>query len=106
MRAVQKAVQHHKLHTNRHTDSHTLLNPLNAELNPICPLLALVGAHHIHHVSRIRVKGVNGFIPTLSVFLDRCGLNSVQEIPTQCQLAVLSLVKIDGKKIYRTEGGR
>jgi len=31
-------------------------NPLNAELNPICHLLALLGAHHILHVSRIRVK--------------------------------------------------
>jgi len=31
------------------------LNPLNAELNPICHLLALLGAHHILHVSRIRV---------------------------------------------------
>jgi len=28
----------------------------NAELNPICHLLALLGAHHILHVSRIRVK--------------------------------------------------
>jgi len=27
-------------------------NPLNAELNPICPLLALFWAHHILHVSR------------------------------------------------------
>ena len=33
------------------------INPLNAELNPICHLLALLGAHHILHVSRIRVKG-------------------------------------------------
>ena len=32
------------------------LNPLNAKLNPICHFLALLGAHHIHHVSRIRVK--------------------------------------------------
>jgi hypothetical protein len=31
-------------------------NPLNAELNPICHLLALLGAYHILHVSRIRVK--------------------------------------------------
>ena len=31
-------------------------NPLNAELNPICHLLALLGAHHILHVSRVRVK--------------------------------------------------
>ena len=31
-------------------------NPLNAELNPICYLLALLGAHHFLHVSRIRVN--------------------------------------------------
>ena len=33
------------------------VNPSNAELNPIRHLLALVGARHIVHVSRIRVKG-------------------------------------------------
>jgi len=33
-----------------------IFNPLNAELNPICHLLALLGAHHIFHISRIRVK--------------------------------------------------
>ena len=33
------------------------LNPLNAELNPIGPLLALFVAHHIFHVSRITVNG-------------------------------------------------
>jgi len=33
-----------------------VINPLHAELNPICHLLALLGAHHILHVSRIRVK--------------------------------------------------
>ena len=32
------------------------INPLNAELNPICYLLALLGAHRFLHVSRIRVK--------------------------------------------------
>jgi hypothetical protein len=32
------------------------LNPLKAELNPICHLLALLRAHHIFHVSRVRVK--------------------------------------------------
>ena len=31
-------------------------NPLNAELNPTCQLLALLRAHHILHVSRIRVN--------------------------------------------------
>jgi len=33
-----------------------LVNRLNAKLNPICHLLALLGAHHILHVSRIRVN--------------------------------------------------
>jgi hypothetical protein len=33
------------------------INPLNAELYPICHLLAL-GAHHILHVGRIRVNAV------------------------------------------------
>ena len=31
-------------------------NPLHAELNPICRLLALLGARHILHVSRVRVN--------------------------------------------------
>jgi hypothetical protein len=31
-------------------------NPLNAKLYPTCHLLALLGAHHILHVSRIRVN--------------------------------------------------
>jgi len=31
-------------------------NPLNTELNPICHLLALLGAHHILYISRRRVK--------------------------------------------------
>ena len=34
----------------------SVINALNAELNPICHLQALVGAHHILHVSRVRVK--------------------------------------------------
>ena len=35
-----------------------IFNPLNVELNPICYLLALLGAHHFLHVSRIRVKSL------------------------------------------------
>ena len=31
-------------------------NPLNADLNHICHLLALLGAHHIFHVSGLRVN--------------------------------------------------
>ena len=37
-------------------------NSLNAELNPICYFLALLGSHHILHVSRIRVTQLS--IPT------------------------------------------
>jgi hypothetical protein len=36
-----------------------LLNPLNAELNPICHLLAFFGAHHILHIRRIRVNNID-----------------------------------------------
>ena len=35
-----------------------LFNTLNTELNPICYLLALLGAHHFLHVSRISVKSL------------------------------------------------
>jgi len=38
------------------------INPLNAELNPICHLVALLGAHHILHISRIRVKVGHGLV--------------------------------------------
>ena len=34
------------------------LKPLNAELNPICYLLALLGAHYFLHVNRIRVTSL------------------------------------------------
>jgi hypothetical protein len=42
------------------------INPLNAELNPTCHLLALLGAHHILRVSGIRV---NNFFFLISWFL-------------------------------------
>ena len=44
-------------------------NPLNSELNPICHLLALLGAHHILHVSRRRVNKENN----LQVFETKIG---------------------------------
>jgi len=52
-------------------------NTLNAELNPICRLLALLRAHHILHVSRIRVKYKYKFlfamiITTLNVTICVC----------------------------------
>ena len=36
-----------------------IINPLKPELNPICYLLALLGARHFLHFSRIRVKVLN-----------------------------------------------
>ena len=32
---------------------------LNAELNPFCHLLTLLGVHHLLHVNRIRVKSLS-----------------------------------------------
>jgi hypothetical protein len=40
------------------------INPSNAELNPIYYLLALLGAHHILHVSRIRVDRIRNVLIT------------------------------------------
>jgi hypothetical protein len=34
----------------------SVFNPLNTKLHPICHLLALLGAHHIFHLHRIRIK--------------------------------------------------
>jgi hypothetical protein len=45
----------HKSYTVELVD-HLKINPLNAELNPICHLLALLGGATIVVVSRIRVK--------------------------------------------------
>jgi len=43
------------------------IDPLNTELNPICHLLALLGAHRILYVSRIRVN--SGHFYTMRFFL-------------------------------------
>jgi len=42
----------------RTEDGYWRINPLNPELNPICCLLALLGANHFLHVSRIKVKSL------------------------------------------------
>jgi hypothetical protein len=43
------------------------INPLKSKLNPNCHLLALLGAHHILHVSRIRVNPPAPFQPATHV---------------------------------------
>jgi hypothetical protein len=45
---------------------HRQINPLNAELNPICHLLSLLEAHHILHVSRIKVNRARCFVKLYS----------------------------------------
>jgi len=72
------------------------LNPLHAELNPICNLLALLGIHHIFHVSGLRVKS-DGLNDDGSVTTPNAGcecrscrtpianLNAVLNIPFTCQ---------------------
>ena len=45
-----------KYEVHKHTIN-IVINPLSVKLNPICRLLALLGARPILHVSRVRVKG-------------------------------------------------
>jgi hypothetical protein len=69
-----------------------MINPLKAELNPIRYLLALLGAHLILHVSRIRVKT---YLRTfLSVGVSRRGRLSSVRIATQYGLEVQGLEKM------------
>jgi hypothetical protein len=48
---IYKSLLYQQMHS-------STINPLNAELNPICHLLALLGVHHFLHVSRVRVKSL------------------------------------------------
>jgi len=54
--AVLRAARRQKGCLTRIASTHPVFNPLNAELNPICHLLALLGPHHIFHVSGLRVN--------------------------------------------------
>jgi len=57
------------------------INPLNAELNPICYLLALLGVHHILYVSRLGVKIQNYSVPAHGLCNLICGYQVfIQEI--------------------------
>ena len=47
------------------------INPLNPELNPVCYLLALLGAHHFLHVSRIRVKSLTLRLLMSYIYMER-----------------------------------
>ena len=47
------------------------VNPLNPELNPICYLLALLGAHHFLHVSRIMIKSLTLRLLMSYIYMER-----------------------------------
>jgi hypothetical protein len=59
LRKIYGPVKENELWRIRRNDElEAIINPLNAELNPIYHLLALL-VHHFLHVSRIRVKAEN-----------------------------------------------
>ena len=62
----------HNLSSSLSISCHTL-NPLNAELNLICRLLALLGAHHFLHVSWIRVKSLTLGLLMSYIYIYMCG---------------------------------
>ena len=68
------------------------INPLNAELNPICLLLTLL-AHHFLHVSRIRVKSL-----TFSILL--CTFGRVANTFEFFQCVLLVEVKVSTLKVH------
>jgi hypothetical protein len=57
----------------------------NAELNRICHLLALLGAHHILHVSRIRVR-------MALVHSPRCERRKVSEMASHAVTGALAVL--------------
>ena len=59
---------------------YAFFNPLNAELNPIRHLLALVGARHIVHVSRIRVNPLNAELNPFCHLLALVGAHHIVHI--------------------------
>ena len=62
-----------------------IINPLNAELNPICYLLALLGAHHFLHVSRIRVKSLTLRLLMSYIYIYRAPILDVSRSHTTTQ---------------------
>jgi len=74
----------------------TIFNPLNAELLPFCHLLALLGAHHIFHVSRISVKPTLTTAQTAAAY---CGEKSGSILITYSHLQLLSAVS-RGTRFY------
>ena len=74
------------------------INPLNAESNPICHLLALLGAHHIFHVSGLRVNIVFYFNASVQLVSVLTNVNKTQKGKNMQELKLMSQVSL--KFIY------
>ena len=59
-----------------------IINPLNAKLNPICHLLALLGAHHILHVSGYKHTLIicNSYCFSTATMVARTRLNDTTDV--------------------------
>jgi len=62
-----------------------IFNPLNPKLNPICYFLALLGAHHFLHVSRIRVKLLTFRLLMSYIYIDGAPILDVSRSHTTTQ---------------------
>ena len=78
-----------------------LINPLNSELNPTYHLLALLEAHHILHVSRIRVKAGRTTIRSKIHKIINIIWNK-KELPKQWKVSIIVLIYKTGNKMYCT----
>ena len=70
----------HKRHDFRVKKKISYINPLKAELNPICHLLALLGAHHILHISRIKVNPSNAKLNPICHLLALLGAHHILHV--------------------------
>ena len=69
------------------------INPLNAELHPICHLLALLGAHYIFHVSGLRVNKEKCTFTTFPIILSiPCKLHTQHFAPTAARCLCLLII--------------
>jgi len=78
--------------------------PLNAELYLICHLLALLGAHHILHVSRIRVKWTRSFRRKTKSGFCACAITFQTQSPYP-RISHRHHIIIGDRKVKMDEGG-
>ena len=72
-------------------------NAFNAELNPICHLLALLGAHNILHVCRVRVKVLSAYGSTAIGPRHRALFTSSDQTPIAANSQLLHFTTLTSK---------